>query len=179
MNGKQLKQKIYQKEYYDKRKTDKRFKIKRKKQHQNWYKKNRGKVNKIEKKYYEKHKDEILKRAKNNLEYKQRQKDRRVLERKEKPWVQHLYSARARCNNPKLKSYKNYGGRGIKCYLTREDIKFLWLRDKAWLLKKPSIDKKDNNWHYVLDNCRFIEFIDNVKKGNLDRVFKTTLDYTI
>ena len=149
------------------------------KKQKEWVKNNRDKVNKIAKKSYEKNREKILEKAKNNLEYKQRQKDRRIKERKNKPWIQHLYSARARCNNKNHKSYKYYGGRGIECYLTREDIKFRWFRDKAYLMDKPSLDKKDNSWHYILDNCQFIEHTENIKKSNIDRLFKTTIDYTI
>ncbi len=144
-----------------------------------WIKNNRDKVNKIAKKYYDNNKIIILERANNNLEYKQRQKDRRIKERIIKPWIQHLYSARARCNNKNHKSYKYYGGRGIECYLTREDIEKLWFRNKAYEMIIPSIDREDNNWHYTLQNCRFIEHVDNIKKSNIDRKFRTTLDYTI
>lgn len=31
-------------------------------------------------------------------------------------------------------------------------------------MKKPSIDKIDNDKSYTLDNSRFIELIDNIKK---------------
>lgn len=52
------------------------------------------------------------------------------------PWLDRLAQAKQRCNNNKNKYYKNYGGRGIKFYLTKEEIKELWFRDKAYLLKK-------------------------------------------
>ena len=77
------------------------------------------------------------------------------------PWLKHLKSANSRCNNPKDKSYKYYGGRGIKCLLTKEDVKKLWFRDKADNLKYPSIDRKDSNKDYTFNNCRFIEFEKN------------------
>ena len=39
----------------------------------------------------------------------------------------------------------------------------LWLRDEAANMKKPSIDRKDKDGHYVFGNCRFIELSNNSK----------------
>ena len=75
----------------------------------------------------------------------------------ERPWVKHLLTARRRCNNPNYKYYKNYGGRGIKYLITEEEIKVLWFRDGAYLMKKPSIDRIDNDGDYTVENCRFLE----------------------
>lgn len=47
---------------------------------------------------------------------------------------------------------------GIKISITLEDLKYLWHRDKAYLLKRPSIDRIDPLGHYELKNCRYIEF---------------------
>jgi hypothetical protein len=81
------------------------------------------------------------------------------------PWVITLFRARARCNNKN----DRYGKRGIKCFLTPEEIKIIWFRDKAHLLKRPSIDRIDNNGNYTFDNCRFIELSENSRLGNLGR----------
>lgn len=86
--------------------------------------------------------------------------------KKNKPWLLHLKSIRDRCNNKNSKDYKNYGGRGIQCQLSVDDIKFLWFKDSAYLLNQPSIDRINNNGDYSLDNCSFIELIDNIKKGS-------------
>ena len=67
-----------------------------------------------------------------------------------------------RCSNPKSISYSRYGGKGIKALLTREEIKSLWIRDKAHLLKRPSIDRIDSNGNYEYSNCRFIELRENI-----------------
>ena len=73
------------------------------------------------------------------------------------PWRHHLTVAKARCNNLKDAGYPRYGGRGIKYDLTFEQGEILWNRDKAWLLKIPSIDRIDNDGDYTFDNCQFIE----------------------
>lgn len=77
------------------------------------------------------------------------------------PWRKTLERIKQRCNNPKNDSYKNYGGRGIKCLITEEEVKELWFRDKASEMKKPSIDRIDNDGDYTFDNCRFIEMSEN------------------
>ncbi len=60
-----------------------------------------------------------------------------------------------------------YKRKGIKTYLSLDDVKYLWIRDKAHLLKKASIDRLDNNGHYTLDNCRIIEHSENSRLGAL------------
>jgi hypothetical protein len=81
--------------------------------------------------------------------------------RKEKPWISRMYGAKSRCTYEKDNSYAKYGAKGIKFLMTREDFEFLWNRDKAELMKRPSIDRIDPKGHYELSNCRFIELGDN------------------
>ena len=71
-----------------------------------------------------------------------------------------------RCNNPRTNKYQYYGGRGIKNFLTLADLIFLWERDGGENMKWPSIDRKNSDGHYTLDNCRFIEFADNKASGS-------------
>lgn len=108
------------------------------------------------------------------------------------PWKTRLYSIKQRCNNPKCKAYKWYGGRGIKCLITSEEIKELWFRDKAYKMKRPSIDRKENNKDYIFENCRFIELSKNSSRqdktdqekpvnqydleGNFIRSFKSVME---
>jgi hypothetical protein len=80
------------------------------------------------------------------------------------PWYRVWYNARQRCINPNNSSYKHYGAKGIKFFITINDIKKLWFRDKAYLLKVPSIDRIDTYGNYTLENCRFIEFEENNKR---------------
>jgi len=81
------------------------------------------------------------------------------------PWYFSCKHARARCNNPNHKCYKRYGGRGIKMLLLLQDVKELWLRDRAFEMKKPSLDRVDNDKNYTVENCRFIEFAKNLERG--------------
>ena len=81
-----------------------------------------------------------------------------------KPWASRLRDIKQRCLNKKNASYKNYGGRGIKLNITKEQIKEIWFRDKAYLMKKPSIDRINNDGDYEYSNCQFIELKENTLK---------------
>jgi hypothetical protein len=74
-----------------------------------------------------------------------------------------------RCNNPKSDNYSWYGGKGIKNYLTFDDLKFLWERDDAANMKRPSIDRLKSQDNYHRDNCRFIEHSDNCARARRER----------
>jgi len=97
---------------------------------------------------------------------------------KNNPWYTSLANARARCNNPKNPDYKDYGGRGIKVELVISQIKELWFRDKAYLMKCPTINRKDNNGNYTFDNCEFIEMGLNSAERN-KRVIKPIVQYDL
>ena len=95
---------------------------------------------------------------------------------KKYPWLKTLSEINRRCNNSKCKDYKSYGGRGIKNFLTQAEIKELWFRDKAYKMKKPSIDRIDNDGNYKLNNCRFIELINNCSRNKRKSVCQFTLE---
>ena len=80
---------------------------------------------------------------------------------KRKPWLKTLYKVRYRCKDKNSKYCKHE----IKCLLTQDDIKYLWERDKPWLLKRLSIDRIDSQGNYTRENCRFIELSENSRLG--------------
>lgn len=84
--------------------------------------------------------------------------------------IHRLYAGiQSRCYNPKNPSYQRYGGRGIQNKITKAGLKYLWERDEADLLERPTIDRIDNNGHYCIENCRFIELRHNLKRRVLYR----------
>ena len=94
---------------------------------QKWYKKNKLKKDKQVRNYYKTH-----------------------------PWVRVYSDIKQRCTNKNHKWYHRYGGRGIKCEIVVEELKELWIRDKAYLMKRPSIDRINNDGDYTFENCEFI-----------------------
>ena len=81
------------------------------------------------------------------------------------PWSSVHSSIKTRCTNPNQDAWYRYGGRGIQCKITFDEVKQLWFRDKAYLMKKPSIDRIDNDGHYEFSNCRFIELSENISRN--------------
>ncbi|KKK85400.1 hypothetical protein LCGC14_2773650, partial [marine sediment metagenome] len=73
------------------------------------------------------------------------------------PWYPSFNCAKSRCKDKSCGSYEDYGGKGIKFLMDIKDFKTLWHRDKAHLMKKPSIDRLNSKKHYIITNCRFIE----------------------
>lgn len=71
---------------------------------------------------------------------------------------------------------KSYLDKGIKPLLTIDEIRFLWDRDNADLLQVPSLDRIDNNGHYSLENCQFIETAENAIKDRVIKVAQKSMD---
>jgi len=90
------------------------------------------------------------------------------------PWQVIYRGIKTRCNNPNFKDYIYYGGQGIKCLLSLQDVKFLWFRDHADQLQSSSIDRIDPNGHYSIENCRFIEHRENAARTS--RTIKRVID---
>ena len=94
---------------------------------------------------------------------------------KKNPWMQAHRAAKARCCQIKNNRYKWYGALGIEFHLKPSETKELWVRDKAHLLNKPSIDRKNNKGHYTFENCQFIEMVENSVKDKR----KTIIQYDL
>jgi len=95
------------------------------------------------------------------------------------PWRYTLTEIKSRCNNPNNTIYKYYGGKGIKCQIMAIELEELWFRDKAYMMKKPSIDRIDNDGNYELRNCRYIELSKNVGKRNSRILKKSIVQYDL
>lgn len=80
------------------------------------------------------------------------------------PWINTWYGINTRCTNKNATGYKYYGGSGIKNLLTKPQIKKLWYRDRAYRLKQPCMDRINPKGNYELNNCRYIERIENSKR---------------
>ncbi len=136
-----------------------------------YYQKNKEKIKKYNKKYRNEHKEKVKQCEKeyrqNNKEKIKEYRDNYYKEQRKKfPWKSHYKEAKSRCYNPNRPNYKYYGGCGIKFLMTMEDFKFLWFRDKAYNTNQPSIDRKNNDKNYALENCRFVELSENTLKRN-------------
>jgi len=81
---------------------------------------------------------------------------------KNHPWAKTFSRISSRCNSKNNAYHK----RGIKNFLKVADLKFLWFRDRAFLMKKPSIDRIDTKGNYSLENCHYMELHDNIVKGH-------------
>lgn len=85
------------------------------------------------------------------------------------PWVRTFHRIKERCYDPNHKYYHRYGGRGIQLAMDKSELKILWLRDKADDMKKPSIDRIDNDGHYTFNNCRYIEKSKNIGRKHKEK----------
>jgi len=129
---------------------------------------------KIQKKYYKANRESIIKK---NSEYANRPENReniRKIHRKSSkkfinnnPWITSFYNAKNRCTNKNAKDYKSYGAKGIKFLMSKQDFSSIWKRDRASLMKKPSIDRINPLGNYEHKNCRFIEFIENRRRRDV------------
>lgn len=90
--------------------------------------------------------------------------------RKQKPWIKTYENILVRTQQKKCDSYNRY--KHIKVQITPLELKELWFRDKAYLMKRPSIDRKDSKGNYIYSNCRYMELEDNVKRNTNAKMAK-------
>ena len=90
-----------------------------------------------------------------------------------KPWVRHVCWARRRCNSYDPRWRAHYLDQGVKCTLTAAQAEFLWNRDGAAKMARPSLDRietgkpGETRKHYEFENCRFMEWLENVGRPHI------------
>lgn len=80
-------------------------------------------------------------------------------------YLRHIFaSMKHRCYNPKCKSYKNYGGRGIKCLFksSNEFVDYI-INELQVDPRGLTIDRINNDGHYEPGNIRFVSYSENLK----------------
>jgi hypothetical protein len=80
-----------------------------------------------------------------------------------KPWVRFVSWAQDRCKSDSPQRAPYYKEKGITCTLTAAQAEILWVRDGAAKMLKPSLDRKNPDKGYHIENCRFREFALNVR----------------
>jgi hypothetical protein len=90
---------------------------------------------------------------------------------------------KSRCDNPKNKKFKNYGGRGIKYDLKWKHFKEFWkdMSDnyykhcKVYGEKNTTIDRIDNNKGYNKKNCRWATWKVQENNKSNNKITKTIM----
>lgn len=93
----------------------------------------------------------------------------------ELPWYGSWKNSYYICVDKKHEKYHRYGGRGIKHNITISGVGLLWYRDKALEMDSPTMDRIDNDGHYDINNCQFVERVENTIK---DRIGKSRSEET-
>ena len=80
---------------------------------------------------------------------------------------------KARCNNPKEKAYKYYGGKGIKIATEWEND---FLQFRQWALQNGynenlTIERIDVNGNYCPENCTFITMYEQAQNKRRNHIF--------
>lgn len=107
------------------------------------------------------HKESALYRKFHKKQISNKQK----IKHKKYPEIHILECIKDRCINPNSQQHKYYYDKGIKCNITIQEIRYLMQRDHYWDLKNPTIDRIDNDGNYCIENCRFIENIENIRRA--------------
>lgn len=96
---------------------------------------------------------------------------------KRQPWQIAYVNIGQRCTNCDHPKYKFYGGKGIQRSITSEELKMLYFRDRAYLMKSPSVDRINASKNYAFDNCRYIEMDENRKLANDQRSGRLSVEH--
>ena len=122
-------------------------------------------ISERDKRYYQKHRTKCLELAKKyNQEHpvkyleNQRKYKNTIHGHLVKVWHQMLY----RCNDPKNKAYKYYGGRGIEVrFACFKDFYAHVIEELKVDPRKLTIDRINNDGHYEYGNVRFVTQTEN------------------
>ncbi len=115
-----------------------------------YYKVNKIRIDKRNKKYRQTHKTQI---AAIGREY-----QRTLI-----GYIRHLFhQMKQRCNNPKIKCYGRYGGRGIKCLFksSQEFVDYV-INELKIDPRGLQVDRIDNDGNYEPGNIRFVTAKEN------------------
>lgn len=83
---------------------------------------------------------------------------------------------RRRCNNPKDKSYMNYGCRGISvCKSWSESFMSFWQDMHGTYQEGMQLDRIDNDGNYEPENCRWATIKENQRNKRTNRVLHTLI----
>jgi hypothetical protein len=90
--------------------------------------------------------------------------------RKPSPELHTYYTAKDRCNNPRCKDYRNYGGRGIE-FRFASFLEFL-----AEVGERPSpqhsLDRINNDGHYEPGNVRWVLIVTQARNKRTNRMIR-------
>jgi hypothetical protein len=117
------------------------------------YPERKEKILKYQKLYHNKNNEQILKRCSDYYD--------------KFPWIKTFLDIKQRCTNPNNPKYETYKYRLGD--ITKEDLKELWFRDKAFEMEQPSIDRIDNDLPYTKSNCQYLELDEHNQKSQLER----------
>lgn len=76
---------------------------------------------------------------------------------------------KTRCGNEKYQDYKNYGGRGIKCLFTANEL-YDWLIIRNIDPRGLCIHRIDNDGDYTLDNITFLARNEHTKLHRTEKI---------